>query len=88
MKGKTARLIVTMGTTKWYYFLINRHAGVNTVKIGVLKFCGIKSVKITVISGNKSSKENKRKKMVGRSWRIRRKSKIIVTAIMYAKNKF
>ena len=56
-----------METIKWYYFVINRNAGHNTMKIGLLKFCGIKLVKITVISGNKSSKKVKRKKMVGRS---------------------
>ncbi len=62
LKGKTARLIVTMDTPKWYYLLINKNAGHNAVKIGVLKFCGIKPVKITSLSPIKSSDETKRKK--------------------------
>ena len=62
LKGKTARLIVTMDTPCWYYWLINRNAGHNAMKIGVLEFCGIKPVKISVFSGIKSSDENKRKK--------------------------
>ena len=62
LKGKTARLIVTMDTPSWYYWLINRSAGHNAMKIGVLEFCGIKPVKIKVFSPIKSSNETKRKK--------------------------
>lgn len=62
LKGKTARLIVTMDTPSWYYLLINRSAGYNAMKIGVLKFCGINPVKITTFSPIKTSDETKRKK--------------------------
>ena len=62
LKGKTARLIVTMDTPKWYYWLINKNAGHNAMKIGVLEFCGIKPVKITAFAPIKSSDETKRKK--------------------------
>ena len=62
LKGKTARLIVTMDTPKWYYWLINRSAGHNAIKIGVLEFCGIKPVTISVFTPVKSSDELKRKK--------------------------
>lgn len=61
LKGKTARLIVTMDTPWWYYWLVNRNAGHNAMKVGVLEFCGIKPVKITVFSPVKSSDEAKRK---------------------------
>ncbi len=61
-KGKTARLLVTMDTPKWYYWLINRNAGHNAMKIGVLEFCGIKPVKISVFTPVKSSDDLKRKK--------------------------
>ena len=33
LKGKTARLIVTMDTPKWYYWLINKNSGHNAMKI-------------------------------------------------------
>ena len=62
LKGKTARIIVTMDTPKWYYWLINRSAGHNAMRIGVLEFCGIKPVKISVFTPVKSSDESKRKK--------------------------
>ncbi len=61
LKEKTARLIVTMDTPKWYYWLINKNAGHNAIKIGVLEFCGIKPVKITSYAPLKSSDEKKRK---------------------------
>jgi NAD(P)H dehydrogenase (quinone) len=62
LAGKTARLIVTMDTPWWYYWLINKNAGHNAMRIGVLEFCGIKPVKITVFTPIKSSDEAKRKK--------------------------
>jgi len=62
LEGKTARLIVTMDTPSWYYWLINRRPGHNAMKIGVLEFCGIKPVKITSLSPIKSASETKRKK--------------------------
>ena len=61
LTGKTARLLVTMDTPWWYYWLVNRSAGHNAIKIGVLEFCGIKPVKISVFSPVKSSDEAKRK---------------------------
>lgn len=62
LKGKTARLIVTMDTPKWYYCLVNRNAGHHALKTGVLKFCGIKPVKISAFATVKSSDLKKRKK--------------------------
>ena len=62
LKGKTARLIVTMDTPKWYYWLINKSAGHNAMKIGVLEFCGIKPVNITCCTPIKTSDDAKRKK--------------------------
>ena len=62
LKGKTARLIVTMDTPKWYYWLVNKNAGHHSIKIGILKFCGIKPVKITSFAPVKSANDKKRKK--------------------------
>ncbi len=60
--GKTARMIVTMDTPKWYYFLMNINAGHNAMRIGVLEFCGFKPVKITSFAPVKSSDGIKRRK--------------------------
>ena len=61
LKGKTARLIVTMDAPKWYYFLIYKSPGHNSMKTAILGFCGISSVKITSFSGIRSSTPEKRK---------------------------
>jgi putative NADPH-quinone reductase len=62
LKGKTARLIVTMDTPQWYYWLINKNAGHNAMKVGILEFSGIKPVKISSFAIIKSSNERKRNK--------------------------
>jgi NAD(P)H dehydrogenase (quinone) len=61
LKGKTARLIITMDTPRWYYWLINKSPGHNSMKTGILEFCGIKPVKISAFAIIKSSDEKKRK---------------------------
>jgi NAD(P)H dehydrogenase (quinone) len=62
LKGKTARIIVTMDTPDWYYWLVNRNPGHNSMKKAILEFCGIKPVKISSFAIVKSSDESKRKK--------------------------
>jgi NAD(P)H dehydrogenase (quinone) len=59
--GKTARLIVTMDSPKWYYSLFMKNAGHRSMKTGILEFSGIKPVKITSFSPVKSSTETQRK---------------------------
>ena len=75
LKGKSARLIVTMDTPKWYYALIYRSPGHNAMKKGVLEFCGIKPVGITSLSPIKSSDENKRKNWLAMIEQLGRKEK-------------
>ena len=58
--GKTARLIVTMDTPSWYYSLIYRSPGHNSMKKTILEFCGIKPVKIITFGPVKTSDEKKR----------------------------
>jgi len=62
LKGKTARIIVTMDTPKWYYRLINRSPGHNSMKKAILEFSGIKPVTISSFAIVKSSNDLKRKK--------------------------
>ncbi|WP_082909984.1 NAD(P)H-dependent oxidoreductase [Brevibacillus brevis] len=61
LTGKTAHVIVTMDTPSWYNRLIYWQAGHLVMKRNILKFCGIKPVKITEISGVNASAEEKRK---------------------------
>ena len=61
LKKKTARLITTMDSPKWYYSLFLNKPGHNAMKKGLLQFCGIKPVKITALNPIKTSNEEKRK---------------------------
>lgn len=61
LKGKTARLIVTTDTPSWYYSLVYRKPGHNSMKKSILHFCGVKPVKITSLGPVKNSTDTKRK---------------------------
>ena len=60
LKGKSARLIVTMDTPPWYFRLFYGRPGHNAMKKSTLVFCGIKPVKISSIGPVKHSKKSKR----------------------------
>jgi len=62
LKGKTARIITTMDAPKWYYWLMYKSPGHNSMKKAILEFCGINPVKITSFAPLKSSDNKKRKK--------------------------
>ncbi len=64
LKGKTARLIVTMDAPKWYYWMMYRSPGHNSMKRAILEFCGIKPVKITAFAPLKFSSDSDRKKWI------------------------
>ena len=68
LKAKTTGLIFTMDIPKWSYWLINRDAGHNVMKIGVLEFFGMKPEKISVFSGIKSSDDIKRNSGLKKLW--------------------
>lgn len=71
--GKSARLIVTMDTPRWYYNLIYKKPGHNSMKKGILGFCGVKPVKITTMSPIKSSDKLKREKWLKQVRKIGKK---------------
>lgn len=60
LAGKTARLIVTTDTPDWYYSLVFKKPGHNSMKRSVLGFCGIKPVKITTFGAIRGSKDSQR----------------------------
>jgi NAD(P)H-dependent FMN reductase len=61
LKGKTARLLVTMDTPRWYYWLINHSPGHHSMKTAILEFSGIKPVSISTFGIIRSSTELQRK---------------------------
>lgn len=66
LKGKSARLIITSDTPKWYDFLIMKSPTINQLKNGTLKFCGISPVKITYIASMKNSTSEFREKWLNK----------------------
>ncbi len=62
LTGKTARLIVTTDTPNWYYSLVYKKPGHNSMKKSILGFCGIKPVKISTIGTIKNSSKAQRVK--------------------------
>lgn len=54
-KGKTARIIITADTPRWYDFLYMKSPSINQFKKGTLHFCGIKPVKTTYIAPIKNA---------------------------------
>ena len=60
LKGRSARLIVTMDTPPWYFRWIYGRPGHNAMKKAILEFCGVKPVKICSIGPVKSSTTKKR----------------------------
>ncbi len=60
LKGKTARLIVTMDSPPWYFRLITGQPGHRAMKQATLHFCGVKPVKITSLGPVMGSKKAKR----------------------------
>ncbi|GBF42853.1 flavin reductase [Leptospira ellinghausenii] len=59
LKGKTARIIITMDAPTWYYKWFNRSPGVQLLKQGTLEFCGFKKVKVTYFDQIRFRKLNK-----------------------------
>lgn len=66
LKGKSAQLIVTMDTPRWYYRLIYRQAGHRVMSSNILKFSGVSPVRVTEISPIKGSTEAFRMKWLGK----------------------
>ncbi|MHA7057212.1 NAD(P)H-dependent oxidoreductase [Aquimarina sp. M1] len=66
LKGKSARLIITADTPKWYDIIIMKRPAINQLKKGTLQFCGINPVKITYIAPIKNSSSDFRAKWLKR----------------------
>ena len=60
LKGRSARLIVTMDAPVWFYWLAYGRPGHNAMKKAILEFCGIKPVKITSFGSVKRSNDKQR----------------------------
>ena len=66
LKGKSARIIVTSDTPKWYNSLFLNNPAINQLKKGTLQFCGISKVKVTYISPIRQTNNDQRKKYLNK----------------------
>lgn len=64
LKGKSAHIITTLDQPGWYYRLVFGRPSVNQLKNSILKFCGIKPVKLTYIGIIKTSSPELRNKWI------------------------
>ena len=64
-----------MDTPKWYYSLIYKSPGHNSMKRGILEFCGVKPVKITAFGPIKSSNDKKRQDWINKIEKLGQKQK-------------
>ncbi len=60
LKGKTARLVVTMDTPIWYYYWVQLAPGHHSMRKSILHFCGIQPVKINSFTPLRSATESKK----------------------------
>ncbi|MDR0761650.1 MAG: NAD(P)H-dependent oxidoreductase [Campylobacteraceae bacterium] len=73
LKGKSARIIITMEQPAWYYKFICRSCATVQLKHITLNFCGIKNVKATYFGSIGSAKEERLKKILKTTESIARK---------------
>ena len=66
LKGKTARLIITADTVRWYDRWFMGSPLINQFKKGTLEFCGVKPVKVTYIAPIKDSTPSFRAKWLAK----------------------
>lgn len=64
LKGKTARIIMTSDTPRWFDFLFMKSPAINQLKKGTLGFSGISPVRVTYISPIKNSSDKVRKRWI------------------------
>ncbi|RFC55544.1 NAD(P)H-dependent oxidoreductase [Brumimicrobium aurantiacum] len=75
LKGKTARLIITADTPKWYDSIFMKSPAVNQFKNGTLKFCGVKRIKVSYFAPIKSSSQKIRAKWLAKVEGLGKKGK-------------
>jgi putative NADPH-quinone reductase len=64
LQGKTARIVMTMDTPPWYYYLIQGAPALKQLRTATLKFVGFNSVKSKMIGPIISSTKESRTKWV------------------------
>jgi putative NADPH-quinone reductase len=68
LKGKTARMIITTDTPKWYDYIVMKRPVIKQFKKATLEYCGIGPVQVSyispIISSSLAVRENWLKKLI------------------------
>lgn len=72
LKGKTARLVITADTPRWYDWLLMRSPAINQFKRGTLQFCGVTPVKVTYIAPIRNATPSFREKWLKKLYQLGR----------------
>lgn len=64
LKGRSARVIITMDTPLWYYRWVYGAPATKMMKKTVLGFCGFKPVKVSMLGSVINSKQAQRKAFI------------------------
>jgi len=70
LKGKTARIFITMDAPAWYYRWFNRAPGLRLLKFGTLEFCGVKPVKYNIFGPVRGAPEARLQKFIDEARRV------------------
>ncbi len=70
LTGKTAFIITTLDQPGWYYWFAYGRPSVNQLKKSILRFCGVKPVKVKYIAFVRNSDEQKRRKWLAEIERL------------------
>lgn len=70
LKGKTAHMMVTMDSPGWYYNIFLGAAGHKTFKNSILKFCGIKTKKISNFRTIKNASDKQKEKWLKQAFKL------------------
>ncbi|NOY35775.1 MAG: NAD(P)H-dependent oxidoreductase [bacterium] len=73
LKGRSARLLVTMDAPPFFYKLFLGASGVKTIKKAILLMSGVSPVKVTMFGSLKNSSEAKRKKWLQKAEKLGKK---------------
>jgi putative NADPH-quinone reductase len=60
LKGRSARIVVTMGMPAWFYRLFYRAHSLKSLERNILKFCGIGPIRETLIGAVEASAAKRR----------------------------
>lgn len=65
LKGKSARIILTMGMPAWFYRFVYGAHSAKALKRNILHFCGVRPVRMTYFGGIEAVSDATRKKWLG-----------------------